>query len=147
MSDFPSTSKIKELFLEENMPVQSCLYLHNGQRWTQKACKESTKKNHAEPQLLDLIKLNSQLILLIQNAAPCPERCETLLKNNTKATRGIGKKAAPIAGHSIIVRIIGEHGGYVDPTTNMQYYFNGEKYNAAPVGFPPVPALPDDPVL
>lgn len=130
------------------MPVQSCLYLHNGQRWTQKACKESTKKNHAEPQLLDLVNLSSQLILLIQNAAPCPERCETLLKNNSKSTtKGKGNKAVTTPGHSIVVRIIGEHGGYVDPTTNMQYYFNGNKYSTAPVGFPPVPALPDDPVL
>lgn len=130
------------------MPVQSCLYLYNGSRWTQKACKESTKSSHAEPQLTALVNLSSQLLLLIQNAAPCPERCEPMLKNLSKSsTKGKGRKAETVAGHSIIVKIIGDHGGYVDPNAGIQFYFDGQKYNAPPQGFPPIPDYPADPAF
>jgi hypothetical protein len=130
------------------MAVNSCLYIYNGSRWTEKGRAGSTTNRHAEAILMDKVQNASQLILLIQDAAPCPERCESMLINQSKdSTTGKGRKARTIEGHKIIVRIIAAHGGYVDPNGNMQYYFRGNKYNAPPAGFPPIPPLPADPVF
>ena len=104
---------------------------------------ESTSRKHAEEVALESRGKTDLLLLFVQNAAPC-EDCEAIfLKLSKNKVTGKKGKETTTYGISFMVKIVGDHGGYV-AEANTLFFHNGVRSIARPEGFPPYPAaLPD----
>ena len=109
----------------------------SGTTWTERttssAALNSAKSDHAERKVWLALPAGYDAYLIVQNAFPCDE-CHAYL---------VGQSA----NYNIVVRVLENHGSYAlhHPGQNAPctiYYRNSAaSYNAAPAGFPVVPAI------